>query len=87
MIKTRYSLKKIQTFVKRYVNGNWGFPFVAGFILLLFAAAVLLAVGRESVAELTANVAYFTLVIGVVLQIVCFGKNRLKNGVVFDGSG
>jgi hypothetical protein len=26
----------------RYVKGNWGFPFVASFLVLLLAAAILL---------------------------------------------
>lgn len=85
MTKTRIYFNQIQIVVKRYVKGNWGVPFIAGFILLLFVAAVLLSVGWASVAEDTATCAYFTLAIGVVLQLVCLGKNRLKNGVAFHG--
>jgi len=73
--------------VKRNVKEDLGVPFIAGFIILIFAAAILLVVGWASWAEATATCAYFTLAIGVVLQLVCLGKNRPKNGAVFHGSG
>ena len=50
-------------------------------MVLLVVAAIFLAGGLAWDAEVAANVAYLALVIGVVLQLVCFGKNRLKNGV------
>ena len=79
--------KQVQLVVKRYVKGNWGYPFIGGFILLLFTAAVLLAAGLTPVAEVAATCAYFALAIGVVLQLVYLGKNRAENGAVFHGSG
>jgi hypothetical protein len=81
------SYKQVRLVVKRYVKGNWGYPFIAGFIVLLFTAAVLLAVDWTSVAEFTATCAYFSLAIGVILQLVRLGKNRAENGAVFHGSG
>lgn len=87
MIESPNYYRKIQKKIKTAIRENSGFPFIAGFMILLFAAAVLLTVGWASVAEATATCAYFTLAIGVVLQLVCLGKNRLKNGAVFHGSG
>lgn len=79
--------KQIQEQTERSIKSNWGFPFIAGFLALLFAAAVLLVVGLVQEAEVIATCAYFAIVVGVILQLVCFGKNRSKNGVMFDGSG
>ena len=63
-----------------YVRENWGAPFVLGFIVLLVVAAVFLAVGLEWLASEVANYAYFALVAGVVLQLVCFLKFGEKGG-------
>jgi hypothetical protein len=79
--------KQVKQVVMRHTNGNWGFPFIGGFIVLLCIAAVLLAAGWASVAEATATFAYLTLAVGVVLQLICLGKNRVKNGGVLHGSG
>ena len=54
--------------------------------MLLFAAAVLLAVGWASLADAIAVCAYFALAAGVVLQLANFGKNRKNQGVVLDKS-
>lgn len=68
--------------------GNWGFRFVAGFILLLLIAAILSTMQWVSyLAEPIATVAYFALVIGVVLQLVLLGKNSNKEGAGIHGSG
>jgi Na+/phosphate symporter len=79
--------KQVQQVVRRYTIGNWGFPFIGGFIVLLFTAAVLLVAGLSSVAEVAATCAYLALAVGVVLQLICLGKNRVKNGGVLHGSG
>ena len=65
--------------MKAYVKENWGSPLVAGFIILLFSAAIFSAAGWIPVAEAVANCAYFALATGVVLQLVSFSKNRRKN--------
>jgi hypothetical protein len=78
--------KQIREQTMRYIRGYWGLPFIAGFLLLLVAASILLAVGWASTAESTATLAYFVLAVGVLLQLVCHGKNKLKNGAVFHGS-
>jgi hypothetical protein len=75
-------IEKIQGSIKKYVKENWSFPFIAGFMVLLFAAAVFLAAGWASLADTTAICAYFSLVAGVLLQLVYFSKNRKEKEVV-----
>jgi hypothetical protein len=70
--------KRIKLEFKRGVKANWGFPFIVGFLLLLLSAAVLLATGLSSAAELMANAAYLALAVGVMLEIACLGKNIQK---------
>jgi heme/copper-type cytochrome/quinol oxidase subunit 4 len=66
--------------VKGYVRENWGAPFVAAFMLLLVVAAASLVMGLEFFADGVAVFAYFALVVGVVLQLVCFLKYGKKGG-------
>jgi len=66
-----------------YVRENWGAPFVVGFMGSLLVAAVLLILGLPWLAEVVGNVAYFSLVAGVVLQLVCF-RRRGGKGVGGD---
>ena len=86
MTRTKGCFSKVQVKIKGYVKENGGFPFIAGFMVLLFAAAALLAVGWASLADAIAVCAYFALAAGVVLQLACFGKNRKNQGVVLDRS-
>ena len=67
---------KIQIRVKGYVKQNWGSPFVVSFIFLLLSAAVLLSLNVSSLAEQIAVYAYYALVIGVALQVVCYLKYK-----------
>jgi hypothetical protein len=62
-----------------YVRENWGAPFVVGFMGLLVVAAVLLILGLSWFAEAVGNVAYFFLVAGVVLQLLCFRRRGDKD--------
>jgi len=62
--------------VKGYFLENWGAPFVLGFMGLLLAAVVLLIVGLPLTAEAVGDIAYFSLVAGVILQLVCFWRHR-----------
>jgi hypothetical protein len=71
--------KKMVANLKRFSIENWGFPFISMFLILLFASAVLLAASLAYVADITATLAYFSLLVGVILQIICFSKN-CKNG-------
>jgi hypothetical protein len=65
--------------VKGYIKVNWGAPFIVAFMLLLMVAAVSLSLSLSSLADAVAVYAYYALVIGVVLQLVCFLKYRGKN--------
>jgi hypothetical protein len=65
--------------MKGYFRENWGAPFVLGFMGLLLVAVCLLIVGLPWPAETVGNVAYFSLVFGVVLQLVCFWRRGDKD--------
>jgi len=68
MSKARASL------IKEYFREHWGAPFVLGFMVLLMVAAVSLVYGLASLANEIAVYAYYCLIAGVVLQLVCFLK-------------
>ena len=70
--------KTIALKIKVYVKENWGSPFIVGFMLLLISAAVSLSVGLSYWANDIAVYAFYALVIGVVLQLVCFLKFSRK---------
>ena len=79
-------LSEVRGFVLRflvwargYVRENWGAPFVFAFMGSLLIAAVLLIVGLSWSAEAVGNVAYFFLVAGVVLQLLCFRRRGGKH--------
>jgi hypothetical protein len=72
--------KKRPDRVKNYIRENWGAPFIVGFMSLLLIAAVSLAIGLPVLADGIAIVAYFALVAGVFLQLVCFLKYNTKIG-------
>lgn len=71
---SRDSAEKILAKIKGFVRENWGAPFVLAFMLLLLVAAACLAFGIEWLANEVAVYAYYALVFGVVLQLVCFLK-------------
>jgi len=54
---------------------NPGASFIIGFQILLLVCAGLLIVGNSVWADELAVVAYFSLVIGVVLQLISFLKH------------
>jgi heme/copper-type cytochrome/quinol oxidase subunit 4 len=66
--------------VKGYVRGNWGAPFVVGFMLLLMIAAASLSIGLAALADEVAVCAFFALVVGVILQLVYYLKYNRGNG-------
>ncbi|GBC74899.1 hypothetical protein HRbin06_00206 [archaeon HR06] len=61
-----------------YFKENWGAPFIIAFMLLLISAAIYLAIGLSNVANEIAIYAYYSLVLGVVLQIASYIKYRPK---------
>lgn len=60
---------------------NWGAPFIVAFMVLLVVAAASLSLGSRSFADEVAVYAYYALVAGVVLQLICFLRYREKDGV------
>jgi len=65
--------------IRVYVKGNWGSPFIVGFMFLLIGAAVSLSAGFSSLADNIAVYAFYALVGGVVLQLICFLKYPHKD--------
>ena len=59
---------------KQYLRENWGAPFVVAFILLLTTSAIFLSIGESDTANSVAVYAFYSLVIGVVLQIASYVK-------------
>jgi hypothetical protein len=76
----RGSLYAFSLSVKRYVRENWGAPFIVAFMVFLVVAAVSVATGLDALADDVAVYAYYALIGGVVLQLVCFLKFRGKGG-------
>jgi heme/copper-type cytochrome/quinol oxidase subunit 4 len=77
---TKSFVKGIPARFKGYVRVNWGAPFIVGFMLLLMVAAASLSIGLDVVANEVAIYAYYAIVVGVVLQLVCFLKYNKRNG-------
>jgi heme/copper-type cytochrome/quinol oxidase subunit 4 len=71
---------RVPSRIKRYFKENLGTPFITGFIIILLVAAVSVATGSGSLANELAVYAYYALVVGVVLQLVCFLKYNKRNG-------
>lgn len=67
-----FSMKQFLPRVKRYFRENLGAPFIIVFQGLLLVCAGLLIVGNAELANGVATGAYFSLVIGVVLQLISF---------------
>jgi len=67
-----FSVKRHLPRIKGYLRDNPGASFIIGFQVLLIVCAGLLILGNSVWAEGVAVVAYFSLVIGVVLQLVSF---------------
>ncbi len=62
--------------IKSYVKENWGAPFIIAFMTLLLSSAVSLSIGSAQLADTIAIYAFYALVIGVLLQLICFLKFR-----------
>jgi len=71
-----FSIRQYLPRIKRYFRRNPASLFITGFQVLLLVCAGLLISGNSVWAEGVAVVAYFSLVIGVVLQLVSFLRHR-----------
>jgi len=63
----------------RYFRENPGAVFIIGFQVLLVSAAVFLIVGDSVLANEVAVYSYYSLVIGVVLQVASVVRKVLTN--------
>jgi len=70
MAKIRILMRRLRS----YFRENWGAPAIICFMALLMIAALFLAGGMEEIANAIAVCAYYFLVAGVVLQIICYVK-------------
>jgi len=75
----RSLVRQIPAKVKGYVGENWGAPFIIGFMLLLMVAAASLSMGLIALADEMAVYAYYALVAGVILQLVCYLKYNKRS--------
>jgi asparagine N-glycosylation enzyme membrane subunit Stt3 len=71
-----FSIKQYLPRIKNYFRRNPEALFIVGFQVLLLVCAGLLISGYSFWAEGVAVVAYFSLVIGVVLQLISFLRHR-----------
>ena len=76
-LRIRSPLKTV-TLDLTYLAENPGAPFIIAFQVLLCICAVMLAIGREQGANALAVYAYYSLIAGVVLQLVSTMKQRRK---------
>ena len=76
--KKERTLKKLplKMRLKNYLKENWGAPFVIGFMILLSTAAVYLSIGNETLADELAVYAYYSLVLGVLLQLISYIRSN-----------
>jgi membrane protein YdbS with pleckstrin-like domain len=80
-------VKEVPARVKRFVRENWGAPFIVGFMLLLLIAAASLSMSWATMADEVAVYAYYALVVGIILQLVCYPKNNKMNGAKDNEQG
>jgi hypothetical protein len=74
-----FSIKQHLPRIKRYLKDNPAASFIIGFQVLLLVCAGLLILGNSVWADGLAIVAYFSLVIGVVLQLVSFFRHEKES--------
>ncbi len=67
---------KLPYSVVKFFRDDFARLFIVMFMILLISCAFLLIFKKEKIAEGTANVAYFLLVIGVVIEFVLMMKQR-----------
>jgi len=73
---TSNTFKHVFNYLKGYLKDNWGAPFIVAFMVMLLTAAGYIAEGLETVANDVAVYAYYSLVVGVILQFICRLKYR-----------
>ena len=64
--------------IKKYLGENWGVPFIFMFQALILSSGYFLIQGNSALADKIVVYAYFSLVIGVVLQLISFPMDGRK---------
>jgi len=78
MVTIRITIDPLR--IKRYFKENLGAPFVIFFQILLLVCASLLIQGNSVLANMVAIYAYYSLVGGVILQLISFMRYRKEKG-------
>ena len=65
--------------LKDYFKANPGTPFILAFMILLLSAAALLAIGRPKDADNVANYAFYSLVLGIAIQVIVTIRESRKH--------
>ncbi len=65
--------------LKDYFKANPGTLFILAFMILLLSAAALLAIGRPNDADNVANYAFYSLVLGIAIQVVVTIRESRKH--------
>jgi hypothetical protein len=68
--------------VKGYIKHNWVFPFIIGFVVFLFSAAILNALNYSKSAEDIAVLTYFSLLAAVLLKLATYLKKQITKSEV-----
>jgi hypothetical protein len=77
-IRVKYRGRDVTPTLSTKLRENWGAPFIITFVIMLMVAVGYLCYGLESIANDIAVYAYYSLIIGVVLQFVCYLKHGGK---------
>jgi hypothetical protein len=65
--------------LKGYFKANPGTPFILAFMILLLSAAALLTTGRPNEADNVANYAFYSLVLGIAIQVIVTIRESRKH--------
>jgi hypothetical protein len=63
--------RKIFSNISDYIKLNWGIPFLITFCVLLIGAGFSIASNISILSDWLSEFAFYALVIGVILQIIC----------------
>ena len=70
-LRIKFDLLKI----KRYFRENWGAPFIILFQALILSSGRFLIQGNSALANIIVTYSYYSLLIGVALQLISFLMN------------
>ena len=65
--------------LRSYFTANPGTPFILAFMILLLSAAALLTTGRPNDADNVANYAFYSLVLGIAIQVIVTIRESRKH--------